>query len=170
MEVTNGFYKRNNGSEALIQVVGTHESGDYLCLWAFNEGDPFRYHPYEFNKEFEPVTEEYINNIERQCCPGHYVVPEVFKFSVDKKTNPNPDRWDIRDGIRTCSYCGSIHPDDLIKLLEEHGLGIIEESTKSYKWYINIPNGKYCKFYLVHGENTDFGERYGELVLLNNLK
>lgn len=32
MTITNGFYKRNNGTNALIQVVGEHESGDLLCL------------------------------------------------------------------------------------------------------------------------------------------
>lgn len=174
--IKEGYYKRNNGSQALIQVVGEHESGDLLCRWLFDNYIPFRYHPYEFKNEFEPVTEEYVNSIERHCCPDHHNIPTVFTCSVDLEKNPNPDRWDVSDGIRRCSYCGSIHPDDLISLIKEHGFGIIEPSTKSYKWYINVPNIECGKYYRLHDENSDFVNKYKQLVtefknkLTDNLK
>lgn len=37
---------------------------------------------------------------------------------------------------RCCSFCGSIHPDDAMRLLEE---GWEEELAKSYKAYLNPP-------------------------------
>ena len=167
--IKNGWYLRNNGSQALIQVVGVHESGDALCLWAFSQGEPFRYHPFEFNKEFVPTTEEYVNSIEKQLCPSHGEIDPVFVGSVDKEKNPLPDRWDLNEfGIRKCSYCGSIHPNDLIKSIKEFGLKIIEPTTKDYKWYVNLGPGQYHKFYLIHSEGTTFGQEYGELVNQHN--
>lgn len=127
-------------------------------------GKPFRYHPYEFKNEFEIVTQEYVDSIERHCCPEHSTVGSVFTFSVDNE-NPNPDRWDIdKNGLRTCSYCGSIHPNDLINLIKEHGIGIIEHTDKRYKWYIKAtPNTEYCKFYRYH-EDEKFINEYNKLL------
>lgn len=163
----NGWYKRNNRSNALIEVVGKHESGDILCRWTFDQGKPFRYHPYEFAKEFEPVTQEYVNSIERHLCPDHGSLSPVFINSVDDKSS-KPDRWDIREipGIRYCSYCGSIHPDDLIKLIREHSFGIIQKTDKSYKWYIRIPGheGVCVKYYRSHDEISDFVNKYNKLL------
>lgn len=161
MKIKEGFYKRNNGSNALIKVVGEHESGDLLCVWAFDAGKPFRYHPFEFKNEFEEVTQEYVDSIERHCCPEHAGIPSVFAYSVDDE-NPNPDRWDISDGFRKCSFCGSIHPEDLILLIKEHGFGIIESTDKRYKWYIHINNEMY-KFYRYH-EDEKFVEDYNKLL------
>lgn len=164
MTIENGFYKRNNGSNALIQVVGEHESGDALCLWAFGTGKPFRYHSYEFNKEFESVSEEFVNSIERHCCPDHAVVASVFTNSVNEN-NPNPDRWDVRDGFRSCSYCGSIHPDDLLELIKKHGISIIEPTDKSYKCYINAPNFNFCKYYFWHN-TTELIDEYNKQLII----
>lgn len=151
----NGWYKRNNGSNALLEVVGVHESGDVLCRWAFDEGNPMRYHPFEFSKEFETVTQEYVDNIERQCCPERY--------SADKKIS-NPDRWDVDElGVRDCSFCGSIHPDDLITLIKEQGFGIINPSDKNYKWYIDSKEKRY-KYYRYHDSQHDFVNKYNKLL------
>lgn len=161
----NGWYKRNNGTNALIQVVGKHESGDLLCLWAFYDNEPFRYSEYDFKKEFEPVTQEYVDSIERHLCPDHARVPSVFTASVDVTKNPNPDRWDKDEyGVRDCSYCGSIHPDDLISLLREYGFKVIERSDKSYKWYIHIPGRRQYKYYRSHDESSDFVNKYNALI------
>lgn len=163
----NGWYKRNNGTNALIEVVGKHESGDYLCRWAFDQGNPFRYHHHEFEQEFESVTQEYIDSIERHLCPDHGNIPPVFAYSVEDKAS-KPDRWDIREipGIRHCSYCGSIHPDDLIELIRKHGFGIIQKTDKSYKWYIRIPGHEgFCvKYYRSHDANSDFVNKYNHLL------
>ena len=159
----NGFYKRNNGSNALIEVVGKHESGDILCRWAFDNDEPFRYHPYEFGKEFKSVTKEYIDSIERQLCPDHASQPLMFKGSIINKDS-KPDRWDKDEhGIRSCSFCGSIHPDDLIELFKKNGFGIIERSDKSYKWYIHIKEGRY-KYYRSHDSQHDFVNKYNAIL------
>lgn len=72
---------------------------------------------------------------------------------------PLPDTWDIGpDGNRTCSYCGSIHSDDLIaiarKALVDDRYGI-EGTTKSYKVYVRQPGVRNAsegaiKFYMTH--------------------
>jgi hypothetical protein len=70
-----------------------------------------------------------------------------------------PDTWDRGpDDNRTCSYCGSIHPDDLMKICrktlvdERYG---IEGTTKSYKVYVRQPGVRNAsegaiKFYMHH--------------------
>lgn len=59
---------------------------------------------------------------------------------------PDPDRWDtnVYGDDRTCSYCGSWHPDDFLAFLidaadPEKQLSYIEHSTKNYKIYIHRP-------------------------------
>lgn len=56
------------------------------------------------------------------------------------------DRWGKRESDkwpeafqkpRSCAYCGSVHPDDLIVLLEQGWE--LENSTKAYKTYWNPP-------------------------------
>lgn len=73
--------------------------------------------------------------------------------------SPLPDTWDMGpDGNRTCSYCGSIHPDDFMRVcrltLEDERYGV-EGTTKSYKVYVRIPgvvnaSQGAIKFYMAH--------------------
>lgn len=50
---------------------------------------------------------------------------------------PNSDLWLWSWGPpRTCNFCGSCHPDDVLKLLEE---GWENEKAKEYKGYLNPP-------------------------------
>lgn len=64
-------------------------------------------------------------------------------FAWNRGDSPLPDTWDIGpDGNRTCSYCGSIHFDDLMKicrLVLEDERYAIEGTTKSYKVYVKQP-------------------------------
>lgn len=88
-------------------------------------------------------------------CPSHEAQRPWDKSEDHWRTEPNGDR--------TCSYCGSWHPDDLIAFLpiatdpaqkEEY----INPSTKSYKLYIqrsavkNASEGA-IKFYTWHMPN-----------------
>ena len=51
---------------------------------------------------------------------------------------PEPDKWEkIGD---CCSYCGSMHPDDVIAAVKKYGPQIIDSTDKSYKRYIRLPN------------------------------
>lgn len=79
--------------------------------------------------------------------------PGVFKL-LEK------DEWRKEaDGSRTCSYCGSLHEDDFIQILEEYVKGTegysFDPSTKSYKSYAHRPNVANAsqggiKFYHMH--------------------
>lgn len=72
---------------------------------------------------------------------------------------PLPDTWNIgADSNRTCSYCGSLHFEDLMKIArktlidERYG---VEGSDKAYKVYVKQPNVRNAsqggiKFYMHH--------------------
>lgn len=48
------------------------------------------------------------------------------------------DHWRTRDHHRACSYCGSMHPDELFAAIEAGcELG---PTDKSYKVYVDLPN------------------------------
>lgn len=80
---------------------------------------------------------------------------------------PGPDHWQKfkTNGNRVCSYCGSLHPDDMFALVKasanapedaEYGSVVeIEPSDKSYKIYVNQPGVRNAmeggiKFYTPH--------------------
>ena len=74
-----------------------------------------------------------------------------------------PDTWDIGpDRNRTCSYCGSIHPDDLDVIIQKARTDArygIEGTTKGYKVYIRQPGVRNAgegaiKFYRQHARGT----------------
>lgn len=48
------------------------------------------------------------------------------------------DYWGVRDGRRACSYCGSMHPDDLFEAID---LGCqVTGTDKNYKIYVEVRN------------------------------
>jgi hypothetical protein len=147
------YFMRNNGSGAILEVIGKHESGDYMCNWIFNTGTGFRYHPYEFEKEFVPIDSAIVDKLERQRCGrrGEGVA------TLEKE--PLPDFWKEIDGVKKCSFCGSLHPMSLIEIIKEKGFGIIHPSDKSYKWYVD----GYNKYYRMH-DTPEFIDQYNSLV------
>ena len=70
------------------------------------------------------------------------------------------DRWRVMDDdTRTCSHCGSLHPEDFISILKYYSLGKpgyrYEPTLKSYKVYANTPGTTNAseggiKFYFWH--------------------
>jgi hypothetical protein len=62
---------------------------------------------------------------------------------------------------RTCSYCGSIDPEDFLKAMAEGQL--ITPTDKSYKAYADIPGRSFTKFYFQHLDEAQ-RERFIELV------
>jgi hypothetical protein len=93
----------------------------------------------------------------RQRCPDRAQNPVASRrFNHDE---PLPDTWDVGpDGNRTCSFCGSVHPDDLMEICrktivdERYG---VEGTTKSYKVYVRSPGVRNAaegaiKFYTWH--------------------
>lgn len=87
---------------------------------------------------------------------GESWVGQAKHFGGDKEL---PDTWDLGpDGNRTCSYCGSIHFDDLMKIAElsltTEGYGI-DGTDKGYKYYVKQPNVRNAgegaiKYYTAH--------------------
>lgn len=80
-------------------------------------------------------------------------------FAWNRGDGDTPDTWDIGpDGNRTCSYCGSIHPEDLMAICRKaltDDRYAIEGTTKSYKVYVRQPGVRNAgdgaiKFYLHH--------------------
>lgn len=73
---------------------------------------------------------------ELQLCPrrseGPFHLPETDTWSLDRwPSHPRLKK------VRTCSYCGCTHPEDVLQLLREgweHG-----STTKHYKGYIELP-------------------------------
>lgn len=80
----------------------------------------------------------------------------------------NADTWELIGKDKVCSYCGSLHPDRVLELAKEHGISIIERSTKSYKWYVyqpNVPNALFggIKYYR-HHDTPEFIETFNGLL------
>lgn len=73
------------------------------------------------------------------------------------------DRWP--EGFpqpRTCSYCGSAHPEDLMELVK---LGwVCEMSTKPYKSYWNPPKGQIGAIPPVKLYNNHVNQEWAEKV------
>lgn len=84
---------------------------------------------------------------------------------------PGPDHWQKFKAIdnRVCSYCGSLHPDDMFRLVkvsaeaspdaEYHSVVEIEPSAKDYKTYVHQPGVRNAhegaiKFYMQHLPRT----------------
>lgn len=94
------------------------------------------------------TVRNYINERRhgRQVCPRRHEGPvPCFCGSYDV--------WEKRkDGHLHCSYCGSLHPETAIRLLEEGAR--FDRTTKSYKGYILVKgkNGEIdqLKFYIMH--------------------
>lgn len=91
---------------------------------------------------------------------------EKFTCPVrDYRTNNQGenDRWVLdKNGVITCSYCKSIKPSSLERLINDHGYQIVQHSNKTYKLLINV-FGKQYHYYTIH--NTEnFNETLYRLV------
>lgn len=153
MKVIN-YLKRINGSGHIVEHVGWHESGDYFLRLLFETHDkPFRQHKYEVEKEYSVIDKSEVEALERQTCKAR--MSDMGPLSgMD-----GIDYWQIREGKKYCSYCGSMHPMDVIKAIKEKGFSVIERSDKSYKWYIDDTK----KYYRYH-DTIEFTEAYNSLL------
>lgn len=156
MEIIN-YLKRVNGSGHIVEHVGYHESGDYLLRQLFSQSDkPYRQHKYETEKEYSIVDKSEIDSLDRQTCGRR-----MNDFGPFERVE-NIDHWRGESGNRTCSFCGSLHPSDVIEAMKKHGFGVIGKTDKNYKWYIAIP-GNYSKYYR-HHDTDEFIEAYNALL------
>lgn len=95
---------------------------------------------------------------------------------------PGPDHWEkfkAPHGNRVCSYCGSLHWEDMLALVKQsaeasedadyHQTVQIEPSDKGYKVYVNQPGVRNAheggiKFYMQHVPRKECSECQGSRV------
>ena len=80
-----------------------------------------------------------------------HLCPRREENPISHQTFPGPDSWDARDGYRCCSYCGSMHPDDVFMAIADR-LELIP-TDKSYKLYVRQPHPKAGKTIQVGSES-----------------
>jgi len=149
------YYKRVNGSGHIVEHIGTHESGDFLIGQLFEQSEKgYRAHPFDFLKEYDKIDKSEVDALDRQTCPERSLGGAT--------TNTNIDFWKQDydgKGFRKCSYCGSMHPEDALRLIKEHSTSIIEPATgKNYKWYVY--GEKYYKWH----NTPEFIKEYNTLL------
>lgn len=101
------------------------------------------------------ISKEIVNGLYNGECPRMTMEASAFRL--------NPDTFQhgwSEDG--TCSYCGSMHPDEFFKQVEA-GAEVIP-TDKSYKAYVMTPSGQ-KKFYFQHLSHDDQAKF---IELLNN--
>jgi len=112
----------------------------------------------EFSTLVDVEPEEFM-------CPRRV---ENMGLSITK----GPDHWQKfkSNGQRVCSYCGSLHPEDMFALVKQSAESpadgdyrktvIIEPSDKKYKVYVHQPDVRNAseggiKFYMQHLPRKD---------------
>ena len=82
---------------------------------------------------------------EKFVCPDSYsrIIDNTVsppKRHMDGPRGAHWDTWNKRNGVRVCSYCGSVHPEDVAKNIAEGGtFGV---TTKYYKLYLDYHHMK----------------------------
>lgn len=75
---------------------------------------------------------------DKQTCPR--------RGEIGQRWEEGKDTWTVRgrrgsgllgDGLRTCSYCGSLHPDDFMTGIEESTYQV-GPTDKNYKAYVGL--------------------------------
>ena len=126
---------------------------DLACdgLAAFAAVRPDRYLPRKVEKAMTDAAG--VGAEESHLCGSraHTPIPSTW---------PAEDTWHVRpNGDRCCSFCGSLHPDDWLRLMKEaakpESKTVIYRSDKGYKFYVqqegvaNASEGG-IKFYTWH--------------------
>jgi hypothetical protein len=104
-----------------------------------------------------------------------FYCPRREENPLGARTFPGPDRWNKfkSNGDRVCSYCGSLHWEDMLRLVSEaanapedadyHSVPSIEPSDKGYKVYVHQPGIRNAmegaiKFYMQHVPRGEDGK------------
>jgi len=144
-----------NQSEYLTLPALVTPDGRVACQWKpepndlllLNMGVPLTIVLHTFNQPLQPLQVA-VGGVDLRL----HTAPELEKnthtcprrddlaaFGMPRQGNEGEDRWRGPDhnGVRTCSYCGSLHPDDFMRLAKDRvRLG---PTDKNYKVYVDIP-------------------------------
>ncbi len=80
------------------------------------------------------------------CHGGPFVSRQNYDGPFWRDPGPNAP-------YRTCSYCGSLHPEDLVSLLEAFGARLGGSDWKygwPHRFYVRFPSGQMLKWYNEH--------------------
>lgn len=58
-------------------------------------------------------------------------------WETDRWGTRDTNKWEWKWKPRTCSFCGCVHPEDALKLIEEKWMA--ERTDKGYKAYLHPP-------------------------------
>lgn len=133
----------------------TGRSGDKL-------GDPCRTPGCDGVVEEDPPFSSLVDEL-----PEPMRCPRRDENCLADRNFPGPDCWQKfkSNGNRVCSFCGSLHPEDFLRLVKEaaetpenvpYQEGVsIEQSDKGYKIYVHQPGVRNAseggiKFYTMH--------------------
>lgn len=72
--------------------------------------------------------------------------PRRAEGGVATRVFPGPDAWRDND---TCSYCGSLNPDEFMRMVEA-GECVLGTTDKNYKVYVEGTPRGFTKFYFYH--------------------
>jgi len=121
-----------------------------------------------FDATYERVPDEYVPAV--QASPRYELVGEPFNCGSRVEqgrvvAGVLSDHWrKMPNGDRTCSYCGSLHEDDLFEILQAYADGkegySFDPTTKPYKKYASRPGVSNAseggiKFYGWHADLTE---------------
>lgn len=68
---------------------------------------------------------------------------------------PGPDTWRDEDGIRACSFCGSLAPADFLRLVADGAeVGPTDKAYKAYVRHEDLPR-RMTKVYFQHFSAED---------------
>jgi hypothetical protein len=81
-----------------------------------------------------------------------HLCPRRRENPIANQIVPGFDTWDARDGYRCCSYCGSMHPEDVFMAIAD-GVELIP-TDKNYKLYVMVPHPR-------AGETIQIGSESG---------
>ena len=107
--------------------------------------------------------------------PESFYCPRREESPLGARLSPGPDHWQKfkSNGNRVCSFCGSLHWDDMLALVHEaataapdasyRSVVCIEPSDKKYKVYVHQPGVRNAheggiKFYMQHVPRGEDGK------------
>lgn len=174
--------------ERLILVAKVEERGIHCpkCLVTRSDdvlGAPCQSRECNGVIQLQPTYEELYETLDEEfLCPR--------RSEGGPMSGRGKDHWDKHksNGDRVCSYCGSLHPDDFMRLVGEaahageelqyRSCVEIEPSTKGYKVYVKQPGVRNAdeggiKFYTMHfigGATEEQHELYVQAVTRSNAR
>lgn len=94
-------------------------------------------------------------------------VPTCHRDAIDRSIFKVPvTAWQLRDdGLRHCNYCGSLHPEDFLRLMD-HGVHVGGSDWKygwPHKFYVTTDSkpgapGLFAKWYNEHLQDEGYGD------------